>query len=91
LKKERSTETAETRSSNCGSGVECIEINPRLVREAETESQPEDEDEKEGEGEEAEENLLAAAAKARCKTMGEMIRECALDGCCIFAGLFFAE
>jgi hypothetical protein len=71
---------AEKGSSYCSSRVECIEINPRLVREAETESQAEDEYEEEGEGEEAEENLLAAAAKAYSATMGEAVGESALDG-----------
>jgi len=36
--KESSTEDVERRRSKSSSGVECIEINPRLVREAKTES-----------------------------------------------------
>lgn len=91
VEKESSTEGAEKKSSDCSSGVECIEINPRLVREAETETQAEDEYEEEDECKEAEEDLLAAAAKARSTSMGKIIRECALDGCCVFAWLFFAE
>lgn len=70
--------------------MERIEINPRLVRKAETESQAENdyEDEK---SKAAEEELLAAAAKARTAMREETVGECALSCCNVFARSFFAE